>query len=54
MMLIHIRQTMSAMTTSKTRNRAGVAANRLLYIPAISRSLRCMAGNEPEKEQTGT
>jgi hypothetical protein len=54
MMLIHIRQTMSKMTTSKNRKRAGFAANRWLDNPAISHSLRCMAGNEPDKEQTGT
>jgi hypothetical protein len=54
MMLIHIRQTMSTMTTSKNRKWAGVAANRLLYNSAISHSLRGMAGNEPDKEQTGT
>jgi hypothetical protein len=54
MMIIHIRQTMSNMTTSKNRKWAGVAANRLLYNLAILHSLRCMAGNEPDKEQTGT
>jgi len=52
MMLPHIRQTMHEMTTSENRKGDKVATNKVSN--SSIRSLRCMAGNEPDREQTGT